>query len=172
MFALSEYWAEFDSYDFIGDDADYATAFMNAAKFHETFGGFTGCCGSGDWADTLAYKKAPHRIGRVIVANRETPSFDCLQRCVGQVLEKKSPCLVISDAEAAAFDARARVIVTPRPAYGFLTPLLQHYPVDMLAGFIAARKGYSEILRLTEPEFSNPLAVDTNRIRNSETVLL
>lgn len=171
-FALSESWKDLDSYEFIGDDADYATAFMNSAKCHETFGGYTGCCGSGDWEYTFAHRKHAKRIGRVVIANQGTPSFDCLKRTVGQIVQTGSPCLVISDAPASEFHSMAEVITTPRPRYEFLAPIMQHYPFDMLAGFVAAKKGYMEILRLTRPEFANPFAEDKNRIRNSEIVLL
>lgn len=171
-FELAKTWKDLDSYEFIGDDADYATAFMNSAKCHETFGGYTGCCTSGDWLESFACKKNPGKIGRVVVANQDTPSFDCLKRTIDKIVEKGSPCLVISDSPASEFNSKATVITTPKPRYHFLAPILQHYPFDMTAGFMAAGKGFKEILRLTLPEFDNPVAVDSNRIRNSEIVLL
>lgn len=171
-FGIAKKWKDFSSFEFVGDDADYATAFMNSAKCHETFGGYTTVCRSGEWLETLKYKKDPEKTGCVIIANKGTPSFDILQEVVETAVKTGRHCLVVTNSGDSEFVKGAEVISTPEPRYGLMVPIMQHYPFDMIAGFIAGLKGFKEILRLTVPDFRVPVAEDQNRIRSSEMVLL
>lgn len=166
-FEIAGKWKDLCSFDFIGDYADYATAFMNSAKCHETFGGYTSCTNSEDWCHTNSFLAHPESVGRVVIANSSTPSFSRLKETVEAIAVLGSPCLVITDRPAEDFPAAVEVITTPTARYNFLMPIMQHYPFVMVAGFIAGLQGYTEILRLTLPEFNNPVAVDSNRIRAS-----
>lgn len=171
-FAIAKQWTQLHSIDFIGDYADYATAFMNSAKCHEMFGGYTSCTNSEDWCHVNSFLHQPARIGRVVIANSTTPSFSRLKETITAIAALGSPCVVISDRPADEFPAGVEVLTTPAPRYAFLAPIMQHYPFVMIAGFLAGLKGFREILRLTLPEFSNPVAVDSNRIRASKIEII
>ena len=107
-----------------------------------------------------------------MIANSTTPSFSRLKETITAIAALGSPCVVISDRPADEFPAGVEVLTTPAPRYAFLAPIMQHYPFVMIAGFLAGLKGFREILRLTLPEFSNPVAVDSNRIRASKIEII
>ena len=137
---IADEWKNLGSYDFIGDNSDYATARFWAAKIVETSGGYTTQDDSEGWCHINSLLSNPREIGRVIVANRKTPSFSRLQETAAQVVRLESPLIVITD-EPSGFPQEAAIINTPVPEYPWISPILQHMPFDIIAGTIAEING-------------------------------
>ncbi|NMA07123.1 MAG: SIS domain-containing protein [Ruminococcaceae bacterium] len=140
-FDIATRWKDLRALDFIGDDSDYATAQFGSAKVLETYGGYTTYDDSEDWLHINYFLSEPETIGRVVIANKNTPSFSRIKETLESIKRIGSPCSVITDASADEFPDGIEVITTPEPRYFWLNPLLQHYIFDMIAGYIAELKG-------------------------------
>ncbi len=142
-FELAKSWKDLRAIDFIGDYADYATAFYGSAKVIETYGGYTTYDDSEGWCHVNYFLKDPQTIGRVVIANSESESFGRLKETLSAVEQLQSPTIVITDAPASEFSDKFEVFSLPKPKYSWLNPLLQHIPLDFLTGYIAGLKGYA-----------------------------
>ena len=156
---ISETWQHLRCYDFIGDYADYATAFFGSAKVIESFGGYTTYDDSEDWCHINYFLTQPETIGRVVVTNKTTPSYGRVQETIEAIKMLESPLVVVTDAPAEEFPANAEVFTTPAPKYFWMAPIGQHVPLDLIAGCIAVRKG-EEAFRFNVPEFDDPMYND------------
>lgn len=149
-FRLARQWKDLRAVDFIGDYADYATAYFGSAKVIETYGGYTTYDDSEDWCHINYFLAQPETIGRVVITNASTPSFGRMQETLAAVKLLESPCIVVSDAQADQFPDGFSVFTTPAPKYFWLNPLLQHIPFSLVAGYIAGLRG--------EPAFREGIA--------------
>ena len=140
-FEIAGKWKDLKAEDFIGDYADYATAYFGSAKVIETFGGYTTYDDSEDWCHINYFLADPERIGRVVITNKATPSFGRMLETIGAVKILKCPCMIVTDAEKEEFPEEMEVFTTPAPKYFWMAPLFQHIPFDFVAGYIAALKG-------------------------------
>ena len=140
-FEIALKWQDLKAEDFIGDYGDYATAFFGSAKVVESFGGYTTYDDSEDWCHINYFLVHPERIGRVVIANRSTPSYGRILEAIEAIRKIESPCIVISDADKEEFPDTMEVFTVPAPKYFWMNPLTQHIPFDMVAGYIAALKG-------------------------------
>ena len=102
-FAIAQKFKDMRCIDFIGYDADYATAFFGNAKVLEAYGGYTTYDDSEDWNHINYFLRDPETIARVVVANSETPSFGRIKETLLAIEKLGSPCLVITDADASEF---------------------------------------------------------------------
>ena len=170
-FAVAQKLKDMRALDFIGDHADYATAFFGNAKVLEAYGGYTTYDDSEDWNHINYFLKDPESIGRVVVANSETPSFGRIQETLLAIEKLGSPCVVISDADASAFPSSCEVFTTPKPKYFWLNPLMQHHVFNMVAGYIAELKGVPNFLRERTDLIKE--ATDTLvRLTNSQRIIV
>lgn len=156
---IAQSWKDLRCYDFIGDYADYATAFFGSAKVIETFGGYTTYDDSEDWCHINYFLAQPETIGRVVIANKATPSYGRVQETLAAIKLLESPLVVVTDAPAEEFPENAEVFTMPVPKYFWLAPLGQHVPFDLIAGCIAELKG-ERAFRANVPEFDDPLLND------------
>lgn len=140
-FAIAQRWKGLKAEDFIGDYSDYATAYFGSAKVIECFGGYTTYDDSEDWCHINYFLADPERIGRVVVANEDTPSYKRLKETIAAVKILQSPCVIISDAKKEEFPDTMEVFSFPKAKYFWMQPLVQHIPFDMIAGYIAEIKG-------------------------------
>ncbi len=140
-FAIAQKWKDLKAEDFIGDYADHATAYFGSAKVIETFGGYTTYDDSEDWSHINFFLSEPEKIGRVVIANSSTPSYGRVLETIRAIGMLKSPCVVVTDGQREDFPEGMEVFTLPRPKYFWMNPLMQHIPLDMIAGYIAELKG-------------------------------
>ncbi len=140
-FELAKCWTDLRCIDFIGDYADFATAYFGSAKVIETYGGYTTYDDSEDWCHINYFLAQPETIGRVVITNKSTPSFGRMSETLAAVKSLGSPCMVVSDGVKDDFPDGFEVFTTPTPKYFWMNPLVQHIPFDLVSGYIAAFKG-------------------------------
>lgn len=164
MFALAQKWQNFTRFDFIGDDVSYGSAFFGAAKFLECNGCSVTVDDSEDWCHINYFLKDPESIGTVVMADRHAPSFGRIQETVASAVRIGRPVLVVTNAEADAFEAGAEVCRLPDAPEGYewLMPLMDYVPASLLAGYITKLQGVPffrrELLPNGEPDPANPFA--------------
>ena len=169
-FELAKTWKDLRCVDFVGDYADYATAFFGSAKVIECYGGYTTYDDSEDWCHINYFLREPQSIGRVFILNSDTPSFGRIKETLAAVEQLGSPCIVVTDAPASEFPASFTVFTTPKAKYFWLSPLMQHLPFDFVSGYIAELLGI-ENFRRDMDVFKNA-ARDADRIRGSKIEII
>ena len=162
-------WKGLKAEDFIGDYGDYATAFFGSAKVIETFGGYTTYDDSEDWCHINYFLADPEKIGRVVINNESSPSYDRMLETINAVKILKSPCMIVSDAKKEAFPETMEVFTTVKPKYFWMNPLIQHIPFDFVAGYIAALKGETGF-RADDERYNSDLA--KNRLKSGTQILI
>ena len=167
-FQLAQKWKDLRCIDFIGDYADYATAFFGSAKVIETYGGYTTYDDSEDWCHINYFLRDPNTIGRVFITNSDTPSFNRVKETLVAVDQLGSPCIVVTDADKSEFADRFEVFTTPKAPYSWLSPLMQHLPYDFISGYSAELLGVENFRR------DNPIYVEQGgtRIRQSKITIV
>ncbi len=162
-------WKDLKAEDFIGDYGDYATAFFGSAKVIETFGGYTTYDDSEDWCHINYFLADPEKIGRVVINNESSPSYDRMLETINAVKILKSPCMIVSDAGKEAFPETMEVFTTVKPKYFWMNPLIQHIPFDFVAGYIAALKGETGF-RADDGRYNSDLA--KNRLKSGTQIVI
>lgn len=127
--------------DFVGDGADYATAFFGSAKMVEAFGGLTTNDDSENWCHINYFLKDTEHIGTFVIANSGSPSFNREVEMIRVACELRKHIAVITDADPTLFPENAVVFQTPKPKAPWMAPLMQHIPMDFVAAFIACFRG-------------------------------
>lgn len=170
-FELARQWEAdgVDNMDFIGDGADYATAFFGSAKMVEAFGGLTTNDDSEDWCHINYFLKDTDRTGTFIVANSATPFFSRELETIRVACELRKHVAVITDAEPSLFPENAVVFRTPKPKAAWMAPLMQHIPLDFVAAYIACFRG-TGAFRKDSPIHQRDGACD--RFRQSKIVVI
>lgn len=141
--ALSEKWEALgvDQMDFVGDGADWATAFYGSAKMVESFGGLTTNDDSEDWCHINYFNRTPEKVGTFVVANENSGSFG---RCLETIRVMNAigrPTAVITDADdLSVFPEGVDVFKLPKAKVAWANPLMQHLPMDFAAAFIGELK--------------------------------
>ena len=143
-FELAKTWKDLRAYDFIGDYAEYATAFFGSAKVLECFGGYTTYDDSEDWCHINYFLREPETIGRVAITNSDTPSFGRMKETLKAVEQLGSHCMVVTDAGKGEFASSFQVFTTPKAPFFWMAPLLQHIPFDYVAGYMGRMKGVED----------------------------
>lgn len=169
--ALSKRWIEqgVDLMDFIGDGADYATAFFGSAKMVESFGGLTTYDDSEDWNHINYFNRTPEKVGTFVVCNEDSPSFHRVIETIRTAVALGRPTAVITNASPAYFPAACEVFQLPKAEYRWCNPLMQHIPMDYVAAFTGLLKDIPDF-RPDSPVHQ----LDTNaaRFRQSEIVIV
>ena len=168
-FEIALKWKDLKAEDFIGDYGDYATAFFGSAKVIETFGGYTTYDDSEDWCHINYFLADPEKIGRVVITNESSPSYDRMLETINAVKILKSPCMIVSDAGKEAFPETMEVFTTVKPKYFWMNPLIQHIPFDFVAGYIAALKGETGF-RADDERYNSDLA--KNRLKSGTQIVI
>lgn len=169
-FDIAVRWHTLKAIDFIGDYGDYSTAFFGSAKVLETFGGYTTYDDSEDWCHINFFIKDSRNIGRVVVANGNTPSYNRLKETMWAIDQLQSPCMVVTDMPAEEFPKGFDVVTFPQAPYSWLNPLMQHFAFDMVAGYIEAIENIPQF-RGDMAEFHRENTADEFRIRSSSIEL-
>lgn len=158
-----------DLIDFIGDAQEYATAFFGSAKIIETVGALTTYDDAEDWCHINFFNATPEKTATVVIANEDSPSFSRDLETIRTIVSIKRPLVVVTDAEASLFPPEAVVFSLPKPKYGWINPLMQHFPVDYISAF-------SGILMNREPDRQDCEEHNSDasmvRFRNSQLVVL
>lgn len=142
-FQLAQSWENdgVDNMDFVGDGADYATAFFGSAKMVEAFGGLTTNDDSEDWCHINYFLRDTEHTGTFVITNSGSPSFNRELEMIRVACELRKHVAVITDADSALFPENAVVFQTPRPKALWMAPLMQHIPMDFVAAYIACFRG-------------------------------
>ena len=170
-FEIAQKWVDLKAFDFIGDYGDYATAFFGSAKVLEANGGKTTYDDSEDWCHINFFLHEPEKIGRVVIANTDTPSFGRLKETCQTIAAIESPCLVVSDAGKCDFPEGFEVVTFPKPCYFWMHAAMEHLAFDKVIGYIAGLQ-HADKFRRESPAFSNELVQDMHRIRESEIIVV
>ena len=165
-FEIAQKWQNLRAIDFIGDYADYATAFFCSAKVAECYGGYTTYDDSEGWCHVNYFLRQPGSIGRVVTTNDDTPSYGRMKETLAAVQQLQSPCMVVTSGDKSEFAPEFEVFTTPRPSHFWMAPLLQHIPFDFVAGYIGALKGV-ETFRKDVAIFNHVNETRPNRIKES-----
>ncbi len=143
MFLLSESWKDMESYDYVGDNIQFASAFFMAAKIVETCGKLTYTDDSEDWCHVGFFRRNPQKVGTVVVADCKDHNCSRIAETVTQAAGVKRPVLLIANGDLLDFGITADVMLCKVPdapdAYRFLLPLMNYVPGALLAGYISAR---------------------------------
>ena len=169
-FDIALRWRKLKAIDFIGDYGDYATAFFGSAKVLETYGGYTTYDDSEDWCHINFFIRDTKNIGRVVIANGETPSYNRLKETMWAIEQLQSPCMVVTDMPASEFPASFDVVTFPKAPHTWLYPLMQHFAFDLVAGYIEAIEEIPQF-RADMEEFHQDNTEDEFRIRSSNIQL-
>ena len=169
--AISQKWVDIgvDNMDFVGDGADYATAFFGSAKMVESFGGLTTNDDSEDWNHINFFIRTPEKVGTFVVANSTCPSFGRLKENIETMVRIGRPTVVITDAPASEFPKEVEVFTLPKPKYKWANPLMQHIPMDYVAAFFGLIKGIPDF----RPDSAvHQLDLGAKRFRESKIVIV
>ena len=142
-FEISSKWEAdgIEQMEFIGDGADYATAFFGSAKMVESFGGLTTYDDSEDWCHINYFNRKPDKIGTFIIANTTSPAFSRELETISVSAEMGRPTVVISDGDKSLFPDNCEVFTLPKPEYTWANPLMEHLPMDYVAAFTGLLRG-------------------------------
>ena len=170
-FALSLQWYEdrVDCMDFIGDGADYATAFFGSAKMVESFGGLTTNDDSEGWCHINFFIKDSDHIGTFIIANEESKAFSRELETIRVACKIRKHVAVISDAKESLFPENAVVFKVPKPERVWMHPLMEHIPMDFVAGYLGCINN-ARPYRNSEEPFDRDAKADRFRLSKIEII--
>lgn len=170
-FDLAKKWEEdgVDNMDFIGDGADYATAFFGSAKMVEAFGGLTTNDDSEDWCHINFFIKDSDHIGLFVVANEDSPAFSRELETIKVACSIRKHVAVITDADESLFPENAVIFKVPKPEAVWMHPLMEHIPMDFVAGYIGCWRGRAPFRNGEEPYCED---VNAARFRQSKIEII
>ena len=170
-FELAKKWEEdgVDNMDFIGDGPDYATAFFGSAKMVESFGGLTTNDDSEQWCHINFFIKDTDHIGTFIIANSESKAFSRELETIRIACNLRKHVAVISDADESLFPENVIVFKVPKAKRIWMHPLMEHIPMDFVAGYIGCWRGHQPFRNGEEPFCED---IDAARFRNSEIEII
>lgn len=147
MFILAQNWRNFRSFDYIGDDIQFASAFFMAAKVVETTGYTAVTDDSENWCHTGFFQKNPVGIGTVVVAAKKVNDRSRIGETLLQASSIKRPLLLISDGNLSDFGDIQGVTFCQVPSspeeYDFLFAMMNYVPGAILAGYLSTLNGES-----------------------------
>lgn len=170
-FDLAKKWEEdgADNMDFVGDGPDYATAFFGSAKMVEAFGGLTTNDDSEGWCHINFFIKDVDHVGTFIVANTDSPAFSRELETIKVACTIRKHVAVITDGDRSLFPENAEVFVVPKARSVWMHPLMEHIPMDFVAGYIGCWHGLNPFRKGEEPQCRDNDAV---RFRNSKIEII
>lgn len=142
MYELAGRWKDYRSFDFIGDDTAFCTAFFCAAKITETAGGMTNVDDSEDWCHVPFFQREPHRIGTCVIADRFANDRSRIGETIKQAAGIGRPVLLVANGNQEDFGIEAEISLCRVPnapeGFAFLLPMMNYVPGAMLAGYLSA----------------------------------
>ena len=135
MTPLAEQWSaeKLEYMEFIGDDADYATAFFGSAKMVEAFGAQVCVDDSEGWAHVSVFRREPRRIPTFFVANSTCASISRLKESIQTSVAMQRPTVVVTDLPKEEFPEEAVVVTLPKPRLAWMNPLMEYLPMACIA---------------------------------------
>ncbi len=170
-FDLARKWEDdgVDCMDFVGDGADYATAFFGSAKMVEAFGGLTTNDDSEGWCHINFFIKDSDHIGLFVIANEDSPSFSRELETIRVASGIRKHVAVITDADESLFPKNVTVFRVPKPEEAWMHPLMEHIPMDFIAGYIGVWRGRRPFRNGEEPYCQDQNAA---RFRSSKIIII
>ncbi len=157
IFELAWKWRDLTRFDLIGDDVEYGSAFFGAAKLLQCAGCAVSVDDSEDWCHINYFIGCPEKVGTVVLADKNQPSFGRIRETVGSAVRIGRPVLVVTNADAGVFEAGAEVCTIPDApeGFGWMLPLLDYIPAALLAGYLSAFGGSSRSIGGEEDRTDN-----------------
>ena len=158
-----------DNMDFVGDGPDYATAFFGSAKMVEAFGGLTTSDDSEGWCHINYFLKDTDHIGTFIIANEDSPAFSRELETIRLACAFRKHVAVITDADESLFPENAVIFKVPKAKSLWMHPLMEHIPMDFVAGYIGCWRGLQPFRNGEQPQCRD---VDAARFRASKIEII
>ena len=143
MLALAESWKDFERFDYIGDDIQFASAFFMAAKIVEVTGCMTATDDSEDWCHVGFFQRNPRSIGTVVAADRQANDWGRVQETLRQAAGiKRHLLLIVNGTQDADIPEGVTVCSVPEApkGYDFLLAMMNYVPGALLAGYLSVKK--------------------------------
>lgn len=140
---LAQQWKDYERFDYIGDDIQFASAFFMAAKIVEVTGCMTATDDSEDWCHVGFFQRKPHSIGTVIVADRNANDIRRIQETLQQASGIGRPeLLIINGVEGLEIPQNVAICDVPKApeGYEFLLSMMNYVPGALLAGYLSVLK--------------------------------
>lgn len=140
VFAISEKWADFTGYDYVGAGIDFASAWYGHAKMIESAGKYAMHINTEEWLHLNFFMKQVSTTGTVAVIDDDNPSLGRMKETLHYMQVMKRPLMVITDCEGLEVPEEACVRM-PKTKYDITSPFLFFLPAALLAGYIGAITG-------------------------------
>lgn len=156
MFRIAEKWKNFERFEFIGDEAEYGSAFFGGAKFLECNGCNVSVDDAEDWCHVNYFLREPETIGTVIMADKNAPSFSRIMETIDSATYIGRPVLIVTNNADNVFGNNNEICILPDTPEGFewLMPLMDFVPAAILAGYITVLSGEPFFRRFRLPEYT------------------
>ena len=135
----------------------------------EAFGGLTTNDDSEGWCHINYFLKDTDHIGTFIIANQDSPAFTRELETIRVMCSVRKHVAVITDAEEALFPEQAAILRVPKAKTVWMHPLMEHIPMDFVAGYIGCWKGMRPFRNSEEPWCKDQ---DAARFRQSKIVII
>lgn len=139
-YELMKTWAEYPTFDCVGDSFYYYIASFIRAKFVETAGAMVSLIDSENWCHVHYFKGNPETTPLILVAAEGDKNSTRIAETVKQAKAINRPVAVISTGDDYVLGAEDKVFVYPAAdeGYQFLEALYSFVPGSLLSSYYAA----------------------------------
>lgn len=143
MWQLAQKWVRFTRYEVVGTADTWANTWFSAAKIIEAYGDIATYENAEHWLKINRFASDPVTVGTVVLADKDDGALPILLDAVNVMTVLDRPVIVLTDAPAVMFPAKAHVFEMPTTEYRFAKPLMQYSPLGNLLGYVAKMRGAS-----------------------------
>ena len=142
IFALAQELQDCDGFDFVGDDADFATAYFGSCKFAEGFGPFTVYDDSENWEHVNYFIKDTHHMATFAVISKSSPSLSRQLELLPVVEHLERKGVVVTDLPAESIAQKGlHIISLPEAPVSWLAPAANYLALSLLASYMTVLDG-------------------------------
>ena len=142
LFVLAQELMGCDGFDFVGDDADFATAYFGSCKFAEGFGPFTVYDDSENWEHVNYFIKDTHHMATFAVISKSSPSLSRQLELLPVVEHLERKGVVVTDLPAESIAQKGlHIISLPEAPVSWLAPAANYLALSLLASYMTALSG-------------------------------
>lgn len=141
--AITEKWHKMGikALQIVAAGQDFATAGWSADLMIRTLGMPVSLDDLEGWCHVDIFTAPNARIGCIVVANAQSPSFSRAEEVVQCMLSLGRQVVVLTDSDKVSMPTGADVIVWPRCTVTWGAPMMQHLPMGFLAAHMARLTG-------------------------------
>ena len=142
LFVLAQELMGCDGFDFVGDDADFATAYFGSCKFAEGFGPFTVYDDSENWEHVNYFIKDTHHMATFAVISKSSPSLSRQLELLPVVEHLERKGVVVTDLPAESIAQKGlHIISLPEAPVSWLAPAANYLALSLLASYMTVLDG-------------------------------